>query len=120
MAVFITHQVSIDESEFSLTATRSQGAGGQHVNKVATAIYLRFDINQSSSPIESKASYLKVMTAVLHPMVYWSFAHKIIAHKNKTNEKNTGVWNLNRVLLLRGFSYSTVRAHWVCICGWHF
>ncbi len=54
MPVFITHQVSIDESEFSLTATRSQGAGGQHVNKVATAIYLRFDINQSSLPEKIK------------------------------------------------------------------
>ena len=59
MAVFITHQVSIDESEFSLTATRSQGAGGQHVNKVATAIYLRFDINQSSLPDRIKSKLLE-------------------------------------------------------------
>jgi ribosome-associated protein len=59
MAVFITYQISIDESEFSLTATRSQGAGGQHVNKVATAIYLRFDINQSSLPEKIKNKLLK-------------------------------------------------------------
>ncbi|MFT6330809.1 MAG: ribosome-associated protein [Bermanella sp.] len=59
MAVFITHQISIDESEFSLTATRSQGAGGQHVNKVATAIYLRFDINQSSLPEKIKTKLLE-------------------------------------------------------------
>jgi len=58
MPVFITHQVSIDESEFSLTATRSQGAGGQHVNKVATAIYLRFDIHKSSLPDKMKAKLL--------------------------------------------------------------
>jgi ribosome-associated protein len=59
MAVFITHQISIDESEFSLTATRSQGAGGQHVNKVATAIYLRIDINQSSLPEKIKTKLLE-------------------------------------------------------------
>jgi ribosome-associated protein len=42
--------ISIDE--VSITAIRSQGAGGQNVNKVSTAIHLRFDINASSlSPI---------------------------------------------------------------------
>ena len=42
--------ISIDEIDFA--AIRSQGAGGQNVNKVSTAIHLRFDINASSlSPI---------------------------------------------------------------------
>lgn len=46
----ITDELSIPDSEFSLSAIRSQGAGGQNVNKVATAIQLRFDIAASSLP----------------------------------------------------------------------
>jgi ribosome-associated protein len=43
----ITSKTSIPLSEIDLSAIRSQGAGGQNVNKVATAIHLRFDINAS-------------------------------------------------------------------------
>jgi ribosome-associated protein len=42
--------ITIPESEYTLTAMRSQGAGGQNVNKVSSAIHLRFDIAASSLP----------------------------------------------------------------------
>ncbi|PLY04062.1 MAG: aminoacyl-tRNA hydrolase [Desulfuromonas sp.] len=54
----ITDRITIEDHEVVMTAMASQGAGGQNVNKVATAIHLRFDIRASSLPEELKERLL--------------------------------------------------------------
>lgn len=46
----INHRISIPDNEVEITAVRAQGPGGQNVNKVASAIHLRFNIHASSLP----------------------------------------------------------------------
>ncbi|OUL22711.1 alternative ribosome rescue aminoacyl-tRNA hydrolase ArfB [Nostoc sp. 106C] len=56
----ISHKIIIPDSELEISAIRSQGAGGQNVNKVSTAIHLRFDIEASSLPAFYKEQLLKL------------------------------------------------------------
>jgi ribosome-associated protein len=58
--LYISSHITIPDSEIDIHAMRAQGAGGQHVNKVSSAIHLQFDVAASSLPPLYKEGLLKL------------------------------------------------------------
>lgn len=94
----ITPTLALPDDEIEVTAIRAQGAGGQNVNKVSSAIHLRFDILASSLPEESKQQLL----ALPDRRVSEGGVIVIKAQRHRTREQNLLDAQMRLRLLIRG------------------
>ncbi|EEX2833379.1 alternative ribosome rescue aminoacyl-tRNA hydrolase ArfB [Escherichia albertii] len=82
--IVISRHAVIPDGELEITAIRSQGAGGQHVNKASTAIHLRFDIRASSLP----EYYKERLLAASHHLISSDGVIVIKAQEYRSQELN--------------------------------
>jgi ribosome-associated protein len=94
----ITDQISIDESEIEESFVRSSGPGGQNVNKLSTAVQLRFDVRQSPSLPNDVA--LRLMRLAGRRMTKDGVL-VIIAQNHRTQERNRAEAQQRLVELVR-------------------
>jgi ribosome-associated protein len=93
----ISNTVQLADSEVEFNAIRAQGAGGQNVNKVSSAIHLRFDINASSLP----AFYKERLLALRDSRISGDGVIVIKAQQYRTQEQNRADAQARLIELIR-------------------
>jgi len=82
--IFFSSALSIPDEDVEMTAIRAQGSGGQNVNKVSSAIHLRFDIRASTLP----EYYKEKLLSIKDQRITQDGVVVIKAQKYRTQEKN--------------------------------